>query len=252
MGEATASLYEVFYSVQGEGLWVGVPQIFVRVAGCDLGCWYCDTAAAREIGSTWEIDLPASSPLTRPNPVTAVDLDALLRDWLAQPGCPPVHSVALTGGEPLLYPAFLEELAAGLAQVGVPLYLETGGHHPEALGQVLPNVSFVSLDYKLPSTLPRPVAPEVFSRSLRIAARLPHFVKLVMTDRIQERELQEASRAIAAADAGTTVVLQPVTGTSPAGGPPRPGQFLRWLAIAGRYLADVRVIPQCHKLLGVR
>ncbi len=253
MSEPTAPLYEVFFSVQGEGLWVGMPQVFVRVRGCDLRCLYCDTPAAREERGEWALDLPGLPPrLAQPNPVPADCLLVLLDEWLRLPERPAAHSLALTGGEPLLYPDFVAALGRGLRSRGLPLYLETGGHHPEALAQVLEWVDFVALDCKLPSTLPEALAPEVFTRSAALAARLPFCVKMVVTDRISEAELEQAFRVLAEAAPCAPLVLQPVTGVSPAGGPPSGRHLLAWQALAGRFLSEVRVIPQCHRLLGVR
>jgi len=251
--ETTAPLYEVFFSLQGEGLWVGLPQVFVRVRGCDLACLYCDTPAAREAKGDWTLDLPGLPTCPgQPNPVGAERLLAVLDDWLRLPQRPAIHSLALTGGEPLLYPDFVIALGQGLRSRGLPLYLETAGHHPEALAQVLDGVDFVALDYKLPSTLPEALAPEVFARSAALAARVPFCVKMVVTDRVTTAELERACRALAEAAPRTPLILQPVTGNSPAGGPPSGQRLLAWQALAGRYLREVRVIPQCHRLLGVR
>lgn len=252
MAESSAPLHEMFFSVQGEGLWVGVPQVFVRVAGCDLACRYCDTAAARRISERWTLSLPGAEPRTETNPVTAQRLGVLLEEWLAVPARPAVHSVALTGGEPLLYPDFVEALGRRLRQLDLRLYLETGGHHPEELARVLPWVDYVALDYKLPSALPEPLPAAVFARSAQLAAGKPCFVKVVVTDRSGEEEFVEACAALAEAAPQTVLVLQPVTGHSEAGGPPTAEQLLAGQARAGGYLPEVRVIPQCHRVMGLR
>ena len=252
MPDPTAPLHEVFFSVQGEGLWIGLPQIFVRVEGCDLACRYCDTAAAREIGSEWSLDLPGQPPSVRPNRATASQVAELIGVWLALPGRPAVHSVALTGGEPLLYPEFVAALGQALRPLGVGVYLETGGHHPAELAQVIEWIERVSLDYKLPSTLPEPVAPEVFAKSVHVAARRQFYVKMVVTNEVTDAELAAACAAIAEAEPHAPLVLQPVTGVSPAGGPPSAERLLELLAVAGKHLPDVRVIPQCHQAMGLR
>jgi len=44
-----AAIYEIFESIQGDRILVGVRQLFVRFAGCNLSCCYCDTPAARVV-----------------------------------------------------------------------------------------------------------------------------------------------------------------------------------------------------------
>lgn len=95
---------ERFVSIQGEGVLVGVPSSFVRVAGCNLRCTWCDTPR-----SSWE----AAGEL---EPV------ASLVDWCATG---PRH-VVLTGGEPLLFSASAG-LCRGLREAGHHVTVETAG-----------------------------------------------------------------------------------------------------------------------------
>ena len=49
-------LAEIFYSVQGEGTWTGTPAVFVRLAGCNLACDFCDTDySLRRIASVEDV-----------------------------------------------------------------------------------------------------------------------------------------------------------------------------------------------------
>ncbi|MDQ6925464.1 MAG: 7-carboxy-7-deazaguanine synthase QueE, partial [Candidatus Eremiobacteraeota bacterium] len=71
-------LAEIFYSVQGEGTWTGTPAIFVRLAGCNLSCAFCDTDYA----------LKFIAPVG----------DVIARVRAEGGACP---MVIITGGEPL-------------------------------------------------------------------------------------------------------------------------------------------------------
>jgi len=94
---------EVFHSIQGESTFAGLPCTFIRLAGCNLRCSYCDTAYAYEEGKEWSI--PA-----------LIDYAKAYRPLL----------VEVTGGEPLLQ-AGTQELVKGLLREGCEALVETNG-----------------------------------------------------------------------------------------------------------------------------
>ena len=116
---------EIFYSLQGESSFAGQPCVFIRLAGCNLACSYCDTRYAGK----------ESFPLA---------LDAILRK-VRRFACPLVE---ITGGEPLLQkktPDLIEQL---LAQ-GLQVLVETNGSQDIA---PIPVEAVRILDVKCPSS----------------------------------------------------------------------------------------------------
>jgi 7-carboxy-7-deazaguanine synthase len=101
---ATLLLSEVFYSIQGESSFAGLPCLFFRLAGCNLHCSYCDAGYARE------------------EPGTPTDIDALL----AEADRHPAALIEITGGEPLLQKGVYPLIEALLAR-GRTVLLETNG-----------------------------------------------------------------------------------------------------------------------------
>lgn len=96
---------ERFVSRQGEGLLTGTHSSFLRLSGCNLRCWFCDTPYA-----SWEPD------------GQFVRIDELVR-WVVDAG--PSH-VVLTGGEPLL-PMQVGDLCEAIRNEGLHLTIETAG-----------------------------------------------------------------------------------------------------------------------------
>ena len=94
---------EMFFSIQGESTFAGYPCIFVRLAGCNLKCTYCDTEYARDTGTWMSLEEICGK-------VSAFDF----------------HMVEITGGEPLLQHG-TPALVSRLLSEGFTVLLETNG-----------------------------------------------------------------------------------------------------------------------------
>ena len=252
----TAPIVEIFSSLQGEGLLVGERQVFVRFAGCNLCCAYCDTPGAQEIPAFARLERTAgrqdfveAPAMMSPEEVT----DAVRRLVRPQPGLH--HSVALTGGEPLLQAAFLGDLLPLLGDLGLGAYLETNGTRAEELAQVIAHLDVICADIKLPSATQQPpmwAAHELFlltAAAHEDPARLD-FVKCVVAAETTPEEVDRAARLMAGINPQLPLVLQPVTATRPDIHAPAPTQVLQLQAVAKEHLTHVRIIPQTHRLGG--
>lgn len=96
---------EIYKSVQGEGMLTGTLSVFVRVSGCNLRCWFCDT--------------PYASWLPEGNDYAVDEIVAQIEEW----DC---RHVVLTGGEPMLFSELLP-LAQQLCSRGWHITVETAG-----------------------------------------------------------------------------------------------------------------------------
>lgn len=244
----SGSLCEVYSGIQGEGLLVGERQIFVRFAGCNLDCSFCDTPSARVPEGTCRIEqTPGLRDFTTArNPLTPVAAVSYIECLETSPRLH--HSVAFTGGEPLVQADFVAQVARELKDRDFRVFLETNGSLPDALMSVVGSVDMVSMDMKLPGTAG---GPDLFTEHelfLRRAAPAGVFVKVVVTSATSADELLRAADTIKAVDPGIPLVLQPVT-PQPGVSTPTAAQVLDWQAQCRLHLHNVRVIPQCHKIV---
>ena len=248
----SASIDEVFASLQGEGPWAGQRHIFVRFIGCDLRCAYCDTPeAAKELTARGaqpackaQVSAGSFEREPVPNPI-APDVLTTLCSRLALPG-PSKPVLSLTGGEPLLHGEFLREWLPA-ARGRFTVYLETSGVHHVSMRGLSGLCDVVSMDIKLPSsTGERPRWDD--HRLFLQAAQAPLlFVKSVVTRSTRDEDIAAAVGLLAQHDRRVTFIIQPAGGVLA----PDPMDLLRHQHLALAQLEDVRVLPQVHKVLGV-
>jgi 7-carboxy-7-deazaguanine synthase len=118
---------EIFYSIQGEGKWTGLPNIFIRTSGCNLRCNFCDTTYAYNDGKEMSCD-----------------------EILKKISKYPCKKICLTGGEPLLQDEIIL-LIDQLLKKDYKICLETNGSIN--IKDIIKNNSIIiSLDVKCPSS----------------------------------------------------------------------------------------------------
>jgi 7-carboxy-7-deazaguanine synthase len=204
----TLPIAETFVSIQGEGVLAGTPSSFVRVAGCNLRCVWCDS--------------PATSWAPTFERRTLVELAERCRRG-------PRH-VVLTGGEPLLFPA-IATLSAMLTSEGHHVTIETAG----TLWQDNLRCDLMSLSPKLTHSTPSPDArastglgeragawsqrharrrwaPDVLRRSMQLPWQLKLVVRAHDLDAL-ELDVAEVERMLAELDVSSAqhdrVLLMP-------------------------------------------
>jgi 7-carboxy-7-deazaguanine synthase len=98
---------EAFYTIQGEGFHQGRAAYFIRLAGCNVGCFWCD------VKESWDVDKHPKIPVT---------------EIVEQAGKEPGRLAVITGGEPLMHN--LDELTQRLQREGFETNIETSGSYP--------------------------------------------------------------------------------------------------------------------------
>jgi 7-carboxy-7-deazaguanine synthase len=248
MNDPSAAMEEIFSSIQGEGMLVGLRQIFLRFCACNLDCAYCDTPRNHNPGYCMIEDSPGKRDIRKvENPVSLGRILALIDRWIAEnPGLH--HSISLTGGEPLLYADTLADWLPVL-RGRLPVYLETNGVLDTALAHLIKNLDIISMDIKLPSTSGLEDMWAQHLKFLKIAAQISVYVKSVISEATEPWEIRKTAELIASVDRTIPFILQPVTLKNGAVGI-TPLKTLKLQECAGITLSEVRVIPQTHKYLG--
>ncbi len=224
---------EIFSSIQGEGIYVGRRQIFVRFAKCNLDCDYCDTAHKRDAKFCM---VAGKKKILK----TADDIVNEIKNLYTKD----VFSISLTGGEPLIYTSLIKQIHK---KTGIPLYLETNSTLPEKADEIKNLITYAACGIKLNY-------PKFYNASLKTIEILNHclksgnlFVKVVITENADVGQIEELTGDLKNIG-DLPLVLQPQTGIK--WDNTYKNTLLTMSETAGNFLSDVRIIPQLHKFLG--
>jgi 7-carboxy-7-deazaguanine synthase len=181
----TLLVNEIFYSIQGESTWSGLPCGFVRLSGCNLRCRYCDTQYAYEPGDLFKV-----------------------RDIVQKLNRFDCSHVTITGGEPLLQED-TPMLVTGLLQNGFKVSMETNGS--QDIGIADPRCIRI-MDLKCPSS-----GMQAYNRMENLKLLSPRDqVKFVIADRQDYQFALMMAKRLADHIQPGNLLFSPVHGLLPA------------------------------------
>lgn len=217
MSDCILHLDEVFTSIQGEGTDVGLPCVFVRLFGCNIGCTYCDQPQDK-------------SKRTR---ISIANLVSKIQKYR-------IEYVCITGGEPMLqwnalYPVILE-----LVSLGYKVAIETSGCVPIEADPYNRSFKYV-MDVKCPSS--GVAHKNVYENLMNL--QMKDEVKFVVSDRADYEFMKNILRTY---PTPAKILVSPCF--TPDLKPMLGNELVEWLIRDGLY--NVRVSVQVHKFLGVK
>lgn len=239
MGGLEANIVHIFYGIQGEGIYLGIPQLFIRFARCNLRCMYCDTKEALSVPNVCRVEIDGVERGIK-NPISVHKLREIINGFTFS-----YHSICLTGGEPLLQVDFLYAFLKTLDHQRI--YLETNGTIPLGLKKIVDFVDIVAMDLKLPSISGCEDLWESHKDFMRLAVHKELFVKMVVERGMDIDEVTMGISLIKGIDPSIPLVIQPQTNN-----PPSQEELLAYYRLGISSLVDVRIIPQVHRLSGWR
>lgn len=231
-------LFEIFTSIEGEGILFGTKTLFVRLAGCPFTCFYCDTKEALPIDSGKSYSYEEACHI----------IDNKLQEN--------TYKVNFTGGEPLIQYEAVAEISKYLKSKKIYTYLESSCFDSKKFSHVLPFIDFVKIELKTPDA--EFVEPNHYLKLIRNAleclklsadANKTTYIKMVVSSKTELKDFHELVDKIfktVLKEKLSGFIIQPTYGISE----PDLDHLLKLYDIVYSYYDEVRIVPQLHKFIG--
>jgi organic radical activating enzyme len=247
------AITQIYGTVQGEGLYIGEPQIFLRMYGCEIGCLYCDTPDTLFDPGVAQVELePNSDKFTEyKNPLSKEEVLNICNTITKNL---PTKVISITGGEPLESIDYLYDILEYIkSKSDYLILLETGGLHYSALETILNYVDIISMDIKLHSSsgLINPIpAHTKFIDVIRRYNKLDSlYVKIIVNEKTN---MEEMDRILKMVPDNVPMVLQPETNAKGLVDDKVFENTFNLYKYMLKSLRKILLIPQMHKFLNVK
>ncbi len=231
-------LFEIFTSVEGEGILYGTKTMFVRLAGCPFTCFYCDTLDALPMDSGTEYSLEEANNLIEKN----IEKNT--------------YKVNFTGGEPLVQSKGVLEMAKFVKSKNIPTYLESSCYDSKKFSEVIPFIDFVKIEFKTPEA--KFVDDNHYSRlienaleclKISINSKKITYIKIVVSEKTELEDfklLLDKIFNLVSKEKLAGFIIQPTYGIAE----PSLEKLLNFYDLVFPFYNEVRVVPQLHKFIG--
>ena len=231
-------LFEVFTSVEGEGILYGTKTLFVRLAGCPFTCFYCDTKESLPLDSGTEYSIEEAIQL----------IDSGLQDR--------TYKVNFTGGDPLVQHQAVALLARHIQDKKIPTYLESSCFDIDRFNHVLPFIDIIKIEFKTRDSdfvesqhYDKLIGHAMKCMASSVSAKKTTYIKIVVSSKTRPDEFGELVSRIFDVISGDDIdgfVIQPTYGAAE----PSLELLLALYDIVFPYYREVKVVPQLHKFIG--
>ena len=231
-------LFEIFTSIEGEGILYGTKTLFVRLAGCPFTCFYCDTKESLPLDSGKEYTIEEACKL----------IDFNLKNQ--------TYKVNFTGGDPLIQHNAVAELAKYIQTKKIPTYLESSCFDSDRFNHVLPFFDIIKIEFKTKDSnfvdtehYEKLTESAIKCLKLSLASKKTTYIKIVVSSKTSLKDFTELVNKIFNTISNQEIdgfIIQPTYGISE----PSLDLLLNLYDIVYPHYIDVKVVPQLHKFIG--